>query len=212
MKRHDSQAKQIEDAAASGQGIDLLMIGDSITHGWEGGGKAVWAKYYGHRKAVNLGISGDRTEHVLWRLDNLPLNKIHPKAAVLMIGTNNIGHKGGTAPKDAADGIKAIVQKLEKTYPDIKILVLYVFPRGNQSDDGARKKVIEIHSYLAELLKDEKNVTLLNINKVFLDENDVLQPTVMKDFLHPGADGYQLWAEAIEPALAKLLGDSEVKK
>ncbi|GHT36458.1 hypothetical protein FACS189427_08100 [Planctomycetales bacterium] len=206
----DRWAKNVEDFNKGD--IDLLMIGDSITHGWEGGGKAVWAKYYAHRKPVNMGFSGDRTEHVLWRLEYLPLNKINPKAAVLMIGTNNIGHKEGSAPKDAADGIKAIVQKLEKTYPNMKILVLYVFPRGNQPDDGARKKVDEINSYLPELLKDEKNVTLLNINKVFLDESDILQPAVMKDFLHPGADGYQLWAEAIETTLAKMLGDAEVTK
>ncbi|MCL2742627.1 MAG: GDSL-type esterase/lipase family protein [Planctomycetaceae bacterium] len=202
MPRHEKNVEEFNKG-----GINLLMIGDSITHGWERAGKDVWTKYYEPRKAVNLGFGGDRTEHVLWRLDNLPISKINPKAAVLMIGTNN-----SNTAKETADGIKAVVQKLEKAYPNMKILVLYIFPRDNQPDGEKRKKVNEINSYLPEFLKDEKNVTLLDIGKVFLDENGVLQPEVMKDFVHPGADGYKLWAEAMEPTLAKLLGDEEVKK
>ncbi|MDR2757592.1 MAG: GDSL-type esterase/lipase family protein [Planctomycetaceae bacterium] len=118
------------------------MIGDSITHGWDNKGKTVWDSYYGHRKPINLGFSGDRTEHVLWRLEHLPLDKISPKAAVLMIGTNNIGHNS-SSPKDAADGIKAIVEKLEKQYPALKIIVLNVFPRDNKSEDNNRKKLMK---------------------------------------------------------------------
>lgn len=211
FKRHGENIDKIDNAARKQEGIDLLMIGDSITHGWDGAGKEVWKKYYEHRKPINMGFSGDRTEHVLWRLEQLPLNKIKPKAAVLMIGTNNIGH-GSSSPKEAAAGIKAIVGKLQKQYPEMKILVLNVFPRGNQPDDGMRKKVDEINSYLPELLDGEQNVTLLDINSVFLDADKILQPEIMKDFLHPGADGYALWAKAVEPTLAKLLGDEEIKE
>lgn len=211
FKRHGDNVDKIDNAEKKKENIELLMIGDSITHGWEGAGKDVWKKYYEHRKPINMGFSGDRTEHVLWRLEQLPLNKINPKAAVLMIGTNNIGH-GSSGPKEAADGIKAIVGKLQKQYPNMQILVLNVFPRGNKPEDGARKKIEEINSYLPELLKGEKNVTLLDINPVFLDENNILQPEIMKDFLHPGADGYALWAKAVEPTLARLFGDEEVKE
>ena len=76
-------------AAEVGEKAQVIFLGDSITQGWEGEGKEVWAKYYAHRNAVNLGIGGDRTQHVLWRLDNGNLNGLNPKAAVLMIGTNN---------------------------------------------------------------------------------------------------------------------------
>lgn len=206
MPRHEADVVQMNNAARANKGnIDLLMIGDSITHGWEQHGW-IWHQYYGHRKAINLGFSGDRTEHVLWRLDHLPLDKISPKAAVVMIGTNNVGH-GSSSPKEAADGIKAIVEKLEKQYPEMKILVLNVFPRGNVPDDDLRKKVDEINNLLPELLEDKKNVTLLDINAVFLDKNKILSKDIMPDFLHPNQHGYKLWAKAMEPVLYPLLGE-----
>ena len=101
---------------------DMIFIGDSITEGWETGGKEVWQKYYGQRKAVNLGIGGDRTQHVLWRLDHGNIDGISPKLAVMMIGTNNIG--GNTAasstrdtPEQVAEGVQAIVERLRTKLP-----------------------------------------------------------------------------------------------
>ncbi len=104
----------------------LLFIGDSITHGWEGGGKEVWQKYYEKRHAINLGIGGDRTEHVLWRLDHGNLDGLHPKLAVLMIGTNN---SGSNTSEEIADGVQAIVEKLRTKVPECKVLILDIFPR-----------------------------------------------------------------------------------
>ncbi|MGL6196600.1 MAG: GDSL-type esterase/lipase family protein [Thermoguttaceae bacterium] len=200
-QRHAANVEQM-----SKGDIDVLMIGDSITHGWEGHGKAMWDLYYGNRKPINIGFSGDRTEHVLWRLDNLPLDKISPKLAVIMIGTNNVGH-GSTNPKEAADGIKAIVNRLQKEFPEMKILVLNVFPRDNKADGDLRKKVDEINSYLPKLLKNEKNVTLLDINANFLEKDGTLPPEIMPDFLHPEGKGYALWARAVEPTISKLLNE-----
>lgn len=201
VDRHAANVQRMEQGD-----IDLLMIGDSITHGWEGQGKIVWNSYYEHRKPINLGFSGDRTEHVLWRLEHLPLDKISPKAAVIMIGTNNVGHNS-SSPKDAADGIKAIVEKLEKQYPAMKILVLNVFPRDEKPDGKYRKAVDEINSYLPELLKGKENVTLLDINANYLDADKILPKAIMGDFLHPGTEGYELWAKAMEPLLTKMLGE-----
>ncbi len=210
-KKDDGWVKRFKNQLAGVEkgGVDLLMIGDSITHGWEGAGATVWDSYYQHRKPLNLGISGDRTEHVLWRLDNLPLEKITPKVAVIMIGTNNVGHNS-SSPKEAADGVKAIVERLEKAYPEMKQLVLNVFPRGATPDDGMRKKVDEINSYLPELLKGKPNVTLLNVNPIFLDAAGNLPDEIMKDKLHPGTYGYELWAKAMEPTLAQLLGEKNI--
>ena len=83
-------------AAEAGEKAQVIFIGDSITQGWEGESKEVWAKYYAHRNAVNLGIGGDRTQHVLWRLDNGNLSGLKPKAAVVMIGTNNSNGEDNT--------------------------------------------------------------------------------------------------------------------
>lgn len=196
--RHEANVKQMEQG-----NIDLLMIGDSITHGWNGD---FWNMYYGHRKAINLGFSGDRTEHVLWRLDNLPLDKINPKLAVIMIGTNNIGHNS-TNPKETSEGIKAIVDKLQKQYPDMRILLLNVFARDEKPDGKYRKMVDEINSYLPDIFKDYKNVSLLDINPLFLDKDGVLTKEIMPDSLHPKEKGYGIWARAIEPYVEKLLGE-----
>ena len=187
--------------------INLLMIGDSITHGWETAGKTVWDSYYAHRKALNLGISGDRTQHVLWRLDNMQLDRLSPKVAVIMIGTNNIGQQSPETPKETADGVKAIVERLEKQYPDMKQLVLKVFPRDEKPDGEKRKLVDELNSYLPDLLKDKPNVTLLDLNAAFLTADGTLTDEVMKDKLHPGTYGYELWAKAMEPTLVQLLAE-----
>lgn len=137
MPRH----RAILDRLAQGN-VDLLMIGDSITHGWEQRGKEIWDEYYAPRKAVNLGFSGDRTENVLWRLENGELENIQPKLAVLMIGTNNSGGETYSA-EQIADGIKAIVCTLRTKLPNTKVLILGIFPRGDsdQQKDKTRGAV-----------------------------------------------------------------------
>ena len=112
--------------------VDFLFIGDSITHGWEGGGKKYWDKYYAPRKAVNMGFGGDRTQHVLWRLDHGHLEGISPKLAVLMIGTNNSNGDDNTA-EEIADGIIAICKRIRTKCPKTKILILAIFPRKSES-------------------------------------------------------------------------------
>ena len=89
--------------AAAGNKAAVLFIGDSITQGWEGEGKNVWSRYYSPRQAINLGIGGDRTQHVLWRLDNGNLKGLKPKAAVVMIGTNNTSSKVSALPMRRMD-------------------------------------------------------------------------------------------------------------
>ena len=186
--------------------IDLLMIGDSITHGFDSVGAKYWKEVFEPRKAINLGFGGDRTQHVLWRLENLPKPKKDPKGAVLLIGTNNIGW-GSDTPKQAADGIQAIVHKLQQLYPTTRILVLAVFPRRVSPDHPHRKQINEINSLLPDLLKDLKNVSLLDLGPKFLDENGVLSKEIAPDTTHLSEKGFEIWAKAIEPELKKLLGE-----
>jgi beta-glucosidase len=204
------------DRVAKGN-VDLLMVGDSITHGWEGAGKAVWSKYYAPRNAANLGFSGDRTEHVLWRLDNGEIDGIHPKLAVLMIGTNNSNGDEYTA-EQIADGIKAIVCKLRTKLPETKVLVLAIFPRGdatrktNKTSNAvynAQWAKNDKASQLVAQIADHKMVFFLDINKTFLNEQGELPREIMPDLLHPQAEGYALWAEAMEPTIAKLMGETK---
>ena len=198
MTRHESFNKRV----AQGK-VDLVFIGDSITQAWEGSGKAAWAKYYGTRNAVNLGIGGDRTQHVIWRLDNGNLKDITPKAAVIMIGTNN---SGSNTPAEIADGVKVIVEQIRKMSPNTKILLLAVFPRGTNNAD-TRRKVNQGANAIFKNLADSKHVHYLDIGQHFLTDDGTLTREIMPDLLHLSPKGYNIWAESIEKSLAKLLGE-----
>ncbi|MCF0234185.1 MAG: hypothetical protein HUK22_04305 [Thermoguttaceae bacterium] len=211
IDRYKAQAER----AAQGD-VDLLWVGDSITHFWEGAGKEVWEKYYSNRKAMNFAISGDRTGHVLWRMANTEMDKISPKMAVVMIGTNNIGHfingKQHSSPAETVEGIQAIVNGLKAQYPTMKILLLEVFARGNKADDPRRLDVDAINAGLREIYADGavENVQLFSINNLFLTEDGTLPPEIMPDFLHPNKAGYEIWAKAIEPMIQDGLGENSV--
>jgi len=182
---------------------DLLFIGDSITQGWEGSGKGTWDKFYGNRKTLNLGISGDRTEHVIWRLNNGNLkNQKKAKVAVIMIGTNNTGHKLQD-PTEVKDGIGRIISTVRARCPQAKILLLSIFPRGVNPDDPKRKNNVEINELVSKFHNGER-IHYLDISDKFLTKEGVLTKEIMPDALHPKQKGYEIWAEAIEPKLKEL--------
>jgi beta-glucosidase len=199
--RHDQKLADLKKM----EKVDLLMIGDSITHGWEGRGKKVWNEHYAKRNAFNIGFSGDRTEHVLWRLQHGAVKGSSPKLAVIMIGTNNTGHRQDPAEETAA-GVKAIIAELQKQLPETKILLLAIFPRGAKSDDPLRKLNTSINEIIAGYANDKK-VFFLDINSEFLKEDGTLSKSVMPDLLHPHEAGYATWAKAMEPMIAQLMGE-----
>lgn len=184
--------------------VDVMFIGDSITQGWEGTGKATWDKLFAPLKAANFGFSGDRTEHVLWRLENGEMIGLKPKVIVMMIGTNNIGHGSSDAPK-TADGVKAIIAKLRSSFADSRILLLGIFPRGLKADDPARMNVAKA----TELFKDVADgdqVRFMDIGKFFIRADGTLRNTLMPDLLHLNKDGYEIWGKAIEPTVREMMG------
>ncbi|MGB0422041.1 MAG: sulfatase/phosphatase domain-containing protein, partial [Limisphaerales bacterium] len=182
--------------------IDLAFIGDSITQGWEGNGKQVWESYYGARKAVNLGFGGDRTEHVIWRLTKGAWNQIQPKVAVLMIGTNNTGHKMQD-PSQTAAGIERILKILKERSPKTKVLLLGVFPRGKAPHDRGRVINQGINQIIRRLA-DNDRVHYMDLSDHFLQSDGDLPASIMPDALHLNEDGYRIWAEAMEPKLKEL--------
>lgn len=189
-------------------GINVLFLGDSITDHWRDRGSNVWNRYYAPLHAANFGISADRTQHVLWRLDHGELDSIHPKAVVLMIGTNNTGkEKDGktirnTTPEIIA-GVTAVVKELRAKLPDSKILLLAIFPRG-QKGNPVRDQIAEVNRVLAQL-DDGRKITYLDIGPKFLAADGTLSRDIMPDLLHPNEKGYQIWADAMGPTLDKLL-------
>jgi len=184
--------------------VDLLFIGDSIIHGWENTGKEIWDAYYAPRKAVNMGFGGDRTEHVLWRLDHSNFEGISPKLAVLMIGTNNSNGDDNTA-EEIADGIIAICHRLRIKLPRTKILMLAIFPRNPESSAQRQKNARA--SILASRIADGRMIYYLDINSSFLTDDELLTKDIMPDYLHPNKAGYKIWAEAMEPKIAQLMGE-----
>lgn len=196
VKRHDGFVE-----IAKKGGVDLLFLGDSITDGWRGGGKTVWESKFAPLKAANFGIGGDRTQHVLWRLQHGELEGIKPKLAVLMIGTNNLG---SNKDEEIADGVKAIVDELHKDTPETKLLLLGVFPRGMKADDQNRARIKHINSIISKL-DDGQKVVYLDIGDKFLEADGTLPKSIMPDSLHPNGKGYEIWAEAIGPKVQEML-------
>jgi beta-glucosidase len=212
ISRHNDILKRIKQGK-----VDIIMVGDSITHFWETAGKGVWDKYYANRNVVNMGISGDKTQNVIWRLEHGEVNNINPKLAVLMIGTNNSKNNDYTS-QQIADGVKAIVCQLRTRLPQTKILILAIPPRG--SDQQRKDKTLEgtfnpqwekneKANKIISKLADDKMIYYLDINKKFLNKKGVLTRDIMPDLLHPGEKGYQILAEAMEPMIVKLTGEKK---
>ncbi len=189
--------------------VDLLWVGDSITHFWEYA-SYVYDEFYGNRKTLNFGISGDQTGHVIWRLQHAPLDKIHPKMAVVMIGTNNLG-SGSSTPAETVEGIQKVVDILKENYPEMKILLLEIFPRDHKPTGKLRQKVDETNEGIRKVYADGKveNVQLLSLNDLFLTRDGILPVEIMPDFLHPSERGYEIWANAIEPMVIEALGEAQ---
>jgi lysophospholipase L1-like esterase len=185
---------------------DLIFIGDSITQAWEDSGKEVWQKYYSSRRAANIGISGDQTQHVLWRLEHGNIDGISPKTAVIMIGTNNSGADEYTA-QEIGDGIIAVCNKVREKLPKTKILLLAIFPRG-QTPSPQRDKNAQA-SEIASKIADNNMIHYLDIGEKFLQQDKSISADIMPDYLHLSPKGYQIWAEAIEPKLAELMGEKK---
>jgi lysophospholipase L1-like esterase len=199
MDRHESFV-----AEARKGGIDLLFVGDSITDSWRGTGRAVWNERFAPLKAANFGLSGDRTQHLLWRLQNGELAGLQPRAVVVLIGTNNIGQKDPETPASAIAGIGAVVAELRQRLPRARILLLGIFPRGEKPDDPLRGQIKEINAAAARLA-DGRAVTFLDVAGAFLDQGGTISREIMPDHLHLSAKGYERWANAIREPVARLL-------
>ncbi|VTR92310.1 lipolytic protein g-d-s-l family : Lipolytic protein G-D-S-L family OS=Rhodopirellula maiorica SM1 GN=RMSM_03349 PE=4 SV=1: Lipase_GDSL_2 [Gemmata massiliana] len=197
IQRHKQFLKIVE----KGEG-DVIFLGDSITQGWEGAGKKVWPEAFGSFKPVNLGIGGDQTGHVIWRLtEGKEIEPLKPKLAVIMIGTNNMG---GHTPEQIAGGVKAIIAELQKQKPDTKVLLLAIFPRSPKADDKIRVKVSDTNKILAKFA-DDKKVFYKDIGEKFLEKDGTLDKKIMPDYLHLSEEGYKIWADAIKEDIAKLV-------
>jgi beta-glucosidase len=199
--RHNDFLRQIR---ASHGDFDFVLIGDSITDHWPQNGADSYARF-APWKPLDLGVSGESTEEVLWRLQNGELEGIHPKVIMLMIGTNNLGHHGDEKPEWVAAGIRKILETIRARQPQAKILLLAIFPRAGTPQDALRGKVNETNKLLPSLA-DGQNILYMDIGSKFLDAQGNLRMEIMPDALHPNEAGYRIWLEAVGPELEEMMG------
>ena len=188
-------------------GIECLLMGDSITDWWARAGADVYAANFAPLHCANFGIAGDRTQGVLWRMENGELEGYSPKLMMLMIGTNNLSGRRSTpnTPAEIAMGVAAIVTKFRTTFPYAKVLLLGVFPRGVEPDSQYREPIRQINELIANL-DDGEHVRFMDIGDDFLDADGTLSPEIMPDALHPNERGYQIWADAVMPTFRQMMG------
>lgn len=179
--------------------IDCLLLGDSITLNW-GKYRSVWDKYFGSYKTANFGVGGDCTQHVLWRIQNGELDGINPKVIVLMIGTNNTNYFN---PEPSANGVRLILDTIKEKCPTSKVLLLGALPRG-EKPNPYRAKNDKLNSII-QGFADGQTVYYLDMGDKFLQPDGSISSEIMPDFLHPSEVGYQIWADAMSPQLARLM-------
>ena len=193
---------------------NVLFLGDSITDFWRDpeplrGGKAVWDAELAPLGAVNFGIGGDRTQHLLWRMQHGELDGLHPKAVVLLIGTNNLGFERDrptvrrNTTVEAIAGVVAVVRHLRTKLPDTPILLMALLPRG-EKDDPIREQVRAVNATIIRM-DDGRWIRVIDIGPRFLRPDGTIAKDLLPDLLHPSEKGYKVWAAALKQPLAQLL-------
>jgi beta-glucosidase len=181
--------------------VDVLFLGDSITEFFVTRAPGVWNREIAPLgNAVDFGISGDRTQFVLWRVRNGELDGTNARVVVLMIGTNNLATAG---PEDVARGVAAIVDTVRMKLPRAIVVLNALLPRG-LPDDPLRAKTADVNTRIAALA-DGKNVRWLDASAGFLQAGGTIAPELMPDLLHPSPAGYEVWATALRPVLVDAL-------
>lgn len=206
-QRHE----QVKELVAKRKDTQLIFIGDSITHMFGGlpksriaRGASIWEQNYAQYNPINMGFGWDRTQNMLWRLENGALEGISPKVAVVLAGTNNLtgtNNAPTNTPEEIVAGIKKICETVHRKSPKTKILLLGVLPRHGEE---LNEKIFEINKLILAL-KKERYITVKILWKKFADKNGQQNMKYFHDKAHPNARGYQLWAETIEPTLKQLL-------
>jgi lysophospholipase L1-like esterase len=215
VARHQAMAVRAQQG-----GIDLLLLGDSITDYWSRpdlaerfpGATAIYERTFGAYRAVNFGISGDRTQHVLWRLRNGIGEGYQPKVISLLIGTNNTGFERDritprNSTEETIEGVQAVVAELRARFPKAIILIWGLFPRADK-DHPQRAQVAAVNAGIAPL-HDGEHVFYQDIGARFLDADGNIPEAMMPDKLHPAAPGYEIWAAALREPLRRWLGTDE---
>ena len=213
--RHEAKLAEIRRGP-----VDLVFLGDSITQDWEERGPPdwrdfapVWTHFYGDRHAINLGFKGDATSHLLWRLQHGEIDGISPKVAVILIGANNLGRVHWPVD-DNIRGIETVVGEVRHRLPHTQVLLLGILPSDRNDWASASTRTINVALAASYGTGRVPGVMFLDVSPVFapgghFDSSQFLDPllTPPDPPLHPSAEGQARMAAAMEPVLARLMGD-----
>lgn len=177
---------------------DVMLLGDSITQGWEFN-KKVWSEHFPNQRVLNAGIASDRVEHILWRVKNGLLDKARPKVVVIMGGVNNLAVSN---PEAIADGLRQIVAEIQAKSPKTRIIVQGLFPTGREATNHKRAKVRLVNLRIAQLA-DGARIEYFDLGERFLGGDGWISKKIMFDYLHLTRAGYDIWASALEEKLPR---------
>lgn len=203
----NGNCKRIDEDLAKLEGnVDVAFVGDSITARWRGNEN--WTKHWGSYRAINMGIGGDQTQHVLWRLKEGDLDGYKAKLFVVMIGTNNMWGKQAS-PEHAAAGVKAILDMIQSKHPESKILLMSILPTGDKPNPG-RDKRKEVNGLISKFAG--KQIEYVDIWDKYLQADGTISKEIMHDFLHLAPAGYDIWADAIKDKVKTIVGEPAAGK
>ena len=205
------QLERLRSLAAQHPHVRLVFLGDSITQGLTGavdrlaapGGTRVFDRFQGSRRALSLGLSGDRTEHLLYRIEHGALARLEPRVVVLQIGVNNIVAAGHTGSETAL-GIEAVVAALRRTEPQAMVIIAGPFPAGATPDDPRRVEIDRVHDSI-RALHDGEQVFYVDLRELFLDASGRPNECLAGDHIHITRAGQEAWMKALEAPLRTLL-------
>jgi len=209
IRRHQEKLSVVTNG-----GAQVVFVGDSITHNWEGPGKAQLEKYFsaGDRRMLDLGFGADRTEHVIWRLtEGGELDGYRAKCVLLMIGTNNSGHFpfDQEPPSDTILGIRRILDIIREKQPEALVVLTAIFPRGRDMNDACRQRNEIVNKEIMKFA-DGKRVFWCDFNDQYLTPDGLLSPEIFPDRLHPSGIGYEIWYAAVKPYVDYALSDGKL--
>jgi beta-glucosidase len=199
--------------------LDILLVGDSITMQWGGvhqHGKpfnAPWQKHFGQYRALNIGIGGDKTQNVLWRLDHGSVDELEPKVCVLMIGNNNMFFTPETGIEPAALGVKACLDNLRAKVPTALVVLLKILPAGAPTDRFYQDMKRTNEALDALRLDADPQVKVIDMWADFTHADGTLKTGLFTpDKIHLNDAGYEVWATTMKPIVEKILGGKSVGK
>ena len=195
LKIHEGLVKTVQ---ANPGPVDVLLVGDSITIQWG----ASWAKQFPDRKAVNIGIGGDKTQNVLWRLDHGGVDGLQPKTIVLMIGNNNMFFTPETGVAAAAKGVETCARNLREKFPDAELIVAKILP-CHAPKSRFYEDILLTNAEIEKLnLGADPKIRVLDLTADFINADGTIKKALYTpDNIHLSPEGYAAYAARLKPLL-----------